>query len=267
MSAEKLNHRGVELLQALERFGGSARSADLAEALDVSGETVRRTIAGLAEAGHVQRVHGGVLLSGQDTGGSDFVARMGQRAREKRAIARRIATEITDGMTVFLDVSTTTSFVAECLTRRSGLTIVTNGVSVGQALSDRNRTSLHLLGGEMSNRDNGTFGTLTETQAARFAYDLAIFGVDAISVSQGYLYHSPPEAALAGVVARGAARIVVGATGEKLHSTAPHKGLLPGQVDMLVCDSTLPPDLATALAAAGTRLVVVDPAPEPQPAT
>jgi len=40
----KHSHRELELLEALHRLGGSARSAELAKTLDVSEETVRRTI-------------------------------------------------------------------------------------------------------------------------------------------------------------------------------------------------------------------------------
>lgn len=42
--ALKHSHRELELLEALHRLGGSGRSAELAKTLDVSEETVRRTI-------------------------------------------------------------------------------------------------------------------------------------------------------------------------------------------------------------------------------
>lgn len=87
MRSDKINHRGLELLQALERLGGSARSSDLVEVLEVSGETVRRTIAGLAESGHVRRVHGGVLLQRPEVEGGDFVSRLG-RMRAKSGQSR-----------------------------------------------------------------------------------------------------------------------------------------------------------------------------------
>lgn len=252
MRSDKINHRGLELLQALERLGGSARSSDLVEVLEVSGETVRRTIAGLAESGHVRRVHGGVLLQRPEVEGGDFVSRLGENAREKRAVARRVAEEIEDGMTLFLDVSTTTSFVVESLGRLSQLTVVTNALGIGQALANRNDNRVHLLGGEVSGRDNGTFGALTQAQAARFAYDLAVFGVDGVSAEQGYLYYSEPEAAMAEVVAASAGRVVVGITQDKFSRAAPYKGMAPTQVDLLVADGEAPAELEAQLALWGT---------------
>ncbi len=252
MRSDRINHRGLELLQALERLGGSARSSDLAEVLEVSGETVRRTIAGLADSGHVRRVHGGVLLSRPEVEGGDFVARLGEHTREKRAVAHRVSEEIEDGMTLFLDVSTTTSFVVECLGRLTHLTVVTNALGIGQALANRNDNRVHLLGGEVFGRDNGTFGALTQAQAARFAYDLAVFGVDGVSSEQGYLYYSEPEAAMAELVASMAGRVVVGVTQDKFQRPAPYKGMAVQDVDLVVADAEAPASLAARLAEWGT---------------
>lgn len=252
MSKEKINHRGVELLQALERLGGSARSADLAQMLEVSGETVRRTVAALSKAGQVRRVHGGVLLHSGSAVGRDFGARLGENTQEKRSVAQRIAQDVEDGMTLFLDVSTTTSFVVEHLGALSRLTVVTNALGIGQALANRNDNRVHLLGGEVSERDNGTFGAQTQVQAERFAYDLAIFGVDGVSSQQGYLYHNADEAALAAVVAEAAAQVLVGVTGEKFARSAPYKGMRPQTVQQLIADVAPPPAMAAALAGWGT---------------
>ena len=111
-----LSHREVELLETLRRLGGSGRSTELALILDVSEETVRRTIKSLAKAGSVERVHGGAYLvgpAGAGETGSSFFRRMGENPDEKAQIAAAVMPQIVDGMTVFLDVGSTTSFVAE----------------------------------------------------------------------------------------------------------------------------------------------------------
>ena len=60
----KHSHREMALLEALHRLGGSARSAELAKTLDVSEETVRRTIKALSRAGVLERMYGGAFLAG-----------------------------------------------------------------------------------------------------------------------------------------------------------------------------------------------------------
>jgi DeoR family glycerol-3-phosphate regulon repressor len=105
-------HRELELLDVLRRLGGTARNSDLAKTLDVSEETVRRTIKALSKAGTVERVHGGAYLAGAQ-GDPSFFHRISQHADEKRRIAAHVAKLVQDQMTVFMDVGSTTAFVAE----------------------------------------------------------------------------------------------------------------------------------------------------------
>jgi DeoR family glycerol-3-phosphate regulon repressor len=248
-AASTLSHREVGLLQALRRLGGSGRSAELALMLDVSEETVRRTIKALAKAGALERVHGGAYLvgAGNDASGPSFFRRMGENPQEKKRIAEAVMPKIVDGMTVFLDVGSTTSFVAEALRRRHNLTVVTNSIGVAQVLSNHNGNHLHLLGGEMRGDDRGTFGPVSEQQAARFAFDIAILSADALSAKHGLLFHNASEAELASVVAEAAEKIIVVTTASKFSETAPHCGPAPQLLDGLVSDREPGKKLARAL--------------------
>ena len=79
---DRTNHREVELLEVLRRVGGSARTANLAEVLGVSEETIRRTAKSLVKADLVHRVHGGIFLANAEAEHSLF-ARLGHRSSEK----------------------------------------------------------------------------------------------------------------------------------------------------------------------------------------
>ena len=122
-------HREVELLETLRSLGGSSRTAALAEALGVSEETIRRTVKALAKSGLLQRVHGGVYLTNKDAL-SPFAARLGKHAEEKSRIATQAAAMIPNGSSVFLDVGSTTAFVAERLKDHRDLTVITNALIV-----------------------------------------------------------------------------------------------------------------------------------------
>ncbi|GAA6194498.1 DeoR/GlpR family DNA-binding transcription regulator [Phaeobacter sp. NW0010-22] len=240
------SHRELELLDALRRLGGSARGAELAKALDVSEETVRRTIKSLSKSGAVERVHGGAYLAGTQ-GDPSFFRRISRHSDEKQAIAAGVADQVHDGMTLFLDVGTTTAFVAEELRQRSGLTVATNSIGVAQALVNHNGNKVHLLGGEMQGDERGTFGFVTERQARRFAFDMAILSVDALSAKRGFLYLNETEANLAGVIADSAESVLMAVDHHKFSETAPYQGPEPRQVDMVVTDQPPGAKLATAL--------------------
>jgi len=242
----KHSHRELELLEALHRLGGSARSAELAKTLDVSEETVRRTIKALAKSGVLERMYGGAHLAGP-RGASGFMQRIATHPVEKRAIAGAVAAHVYDGMTLFLDVGSTTAFVAQALRARSLLTVVTNSIGVAEILASHNGNQVHLLGGEMQSDERGTFGAMTQAQVARFAYDLAILSTDALSPRQGFLCLNAAEAALAGAVAGNAARVLVALDHHKFNRTAPHCSVPADRVDEIVTDAMPSGVLAQAL--------------------
>ena len=241
------SHRELELLGLLRRLGGSARNADLAKALNVSEETVRRAVKSLSKSGAVARVHGGAFLVGAQSDPS-FIQRISQHEDEKRRIAVTVARHVKDGMCLFLDVGTTTAFVAEEIRALAQLTIVTNSIGVAQVLVNHNGNRVHLLGGEMYQVERGNFGSLTETQARRFAYDLSVFSADALSPSFGFLHLNANEAQLAQVVAESSHRVLYGLDHFKYGKTAPHRGVAAEQVDHLVSDAKPKGDLKQFLA-------------------
>lgn len=252
-SSAKHSHRELELLDALRRLGGSARSAELAKTLDVSEETVRRTIKSLSKSGVLERMYGGAYLTGPREA-PNFARRIARHSSEKRAIAARVVAEVQDDMTLFLDVGSTTAFVAQRLRERLRLTVATNSIGVAQALANHNGNHVHLLGGEMQTDERGTFGFVTEQQCRRFAYDLAILSTDALSEKHGFLNFIAAEANLAAVVAGCSERVLVALDGHKFDQTAPHRGLSPRDVDLMVTDRMPAPGLADAIRGWGIDL-------------
>lgn len=254
---KNLSHRELALLEALQRLGGSGRSAELAKMLDVSEETVRRSIKSLAKVGAVERVHGGAYLAGPQGGPSVF-RRMGEDIAEKKRIAEATLPQIQDGMTVFLDVGSTTAFVAEALRLRRDLVVVTNSIGVAQMLVNHNGNRLHLLGGEMSNDERGTFGPMTEQQASRFVYDVAVLSADALSAKHGLLFHNASEAQLTMAVAANAGQVIVVTAHSKFSESAPHRGPDPQALDLLVSDREPGKKLARALSDWGCDFILAD---------
>ncbi|MCP5089103.1 MAG: DeoR/GlpR transcriptional regulator [Rhodobacteraceae bacterium] len=229
------SHRELELLDVLRRFGGSARNSELASTLDVSEETVRRTVKVLSKSGSVARVHGGAYLVGTQVDPS-FFRRIAQNSEEKRLIAREAVCSISDGMTLFLDVGSTTAYVAEELRVRNNLTVATNSVGVARTLVGHNNNRVFLLGGEMQADEHGAFGHVTERQARRFAYDIAVLSADALNAKMGFLFLNAAEANLASVITENTNQTVVVMAHDKYKSTAPHCSFSPQQISQLFTD-------------------------------
>ena len=198
-------------------------------------------------------MYGGAYLTGPPEAPS-FLRRIAKHSTEKRAIAKTVIDYVQDGMTLFLDVGSTTAFVAESLRDHSRLTVATNSVGVAQVLANHNGNHVHLLGGEMQIDERGTFGFVTEQQCLRFAYDLAILSTDALCENRGFLNLNAAEANLAAVVAKCAGSVLVVLDHTKFEQTAPHCGLETWDVDVIVTDQTPGQNLTNAIQAWGIDL-------------
>ena len=245
-NSSRHSHRELELIETLHRLGGSARSAELAKTLEVSEETVRRTIKTLSKSGVLERMYGGAYLAGPRTAPS-FFNRITKNAAQKRAIATKVVERVKDGMTLFLDVGSTTAFVAEKLRDRFNLTVATNSIGVAQVLANHNANRVHLLGGEMQIDERGSFGFVAEQQCRQYSYDLAIFSTDALSARRGFLYLNASEANLAAVVTDCSERVMVAMDHHKFDKAAPYLGFDAMTVDEVVTDQLPKHDLAQAI--------------------
>lgn len=240
-SEHHATHREVELLDTLRNFGGSARTAMLAEKLNVSEETVRRTVKALAKSGLVQRVHGGVYLANTEAL-TPVATRIGRRSQEKAQIAAAAAELIPARSSVFLDVGSTTVYVAENLRNHRALTVVTNSLQAAQALAGINDNKVFLAGGQLQTVENGVFGSETIEYVSRFNIDTAVISIDGFDDRSGFLLAGAQEADLARTVSRKARRTIVVSDHTKFGQNAPMIACDAADVDVLVTDR--PPSAA-----------------------
>ncbi|MBR2344233.1 MAG: DeoR/GlpR transcriptional regulator [Lentisphaeria bacterium] len=110
---------------------------ELREKFGVSNATIHRDISELVRRGLLQKVRGGVAFESQThehSSSAAFLDRLNWNCRAKQIIADRAFQRIEDGDILFLDSSTTVSWLAEKLLKScfSSLTIVTNAVSIIQ---------------------------------------------------------------------------------------------------------------------------------------
>jgi DeoR family transcriptional regulator, glycerol-3-phosphate regulon repressor len=242
-SKTRANHREVEVLEALRQLGGAARNANLAEVLGVSEETIRRTTKALAKADLVRRVHGGSYLP--DSGAGDGVySRLGLLQGEKGRIGAAVVALIPDGSCVFLDVGSTTAFVAQALNARRGLDVVTNSLNAAQALAEQGGNRVFVAGGRLRRDQLGMFGSETIDFVRGFHIDVAIMSVDAIDARRGFLLNGADEAAVARAAIRQADRAIIVADHEKFGQKSPLVLCPPQEIDVVVTDQPLEPGMA-----------------------
>src|SRR6202012_5069377 len=115
--------RKQKVLAILKREG-QVVAKDVAEAMGVSEDTIRRDLRELAQEGRLQRVHGGALPASPAM--ADFAGRESITTSGKAAIGRAAAAMIRAGQVVILDGGTTAREIARHIPLDLKATIVTH---------------------------------------------------------------------------------------------------------------------------------------------
>lgn len=118
----------------LVRLQGYVSTEELVEHFDVSPQTIRRDLNDLADQNKIQRHHGGAALPSSSVNAA-YNDRKVMWSEEKARIAQRVASQIPDGATLFIDIGTTPEAVAHALMNHKNLRVVTNNLNVATLLT------------------------------------------------------------------------------------------------------------------------------------
>ena len=179
--------RHNEIVQRL-RASGSVSVGELADIFGVSHETIRRDLKVLADQGYLDVVHGGAARRGMME--PSIAERGGENADGKALIARTDARMVADAGSVLVDSGTTTAALSYELVGRPGLTIFTNSLNHAVTLCRVSGNRVIMLGGEVDNNDEATFGTGTSTGIDSVRADVAFIGVGGFAEDGGMTDYS-----------------------------------------------------------------------------
>ncbi|MBL1437070.1 MAG: DeoR/GlpR transcriptional regulator [Rhodobacteraceae bacterium] len=252
------NQREQEILREVQRAGGSCRIGFLARQLKVSDETIRRNIKTLEASGLVNKVHGGVSLTGSvSVVEPPFQRRMDRNTAAKEALAAHVADMIKNGDSLFLDVGSTIAYVAKALQNHQDLYIVTNSVAVAHLLTGRNNNRVFLAGGELRVLDGAAFGQDALNFIKRFNVQYSISSVAAINAQSGFMLFDIQEADISSVVTKKAQVSIVVADSSKFDGRSPVSIQSPQNFSVLITDAAPDEPIAAMLKKNKISLVVI----------
>ncbi|MBV0891422.1 DeoR/GlpR family DNA-binding transcription regulator [Paracoccus sp. Z118] len=247
----------IRQMQILEHVRGSGRASveELAAALGVTPQTIRRDLAELAGQGALDRVHGGAILrSGASNIAYEERRRMNDEA--KTAIGRACAAQIPDNSSVILNIGTTTEAVARALLRHRDLTVITNNMNVANILAANDSCEVVVAGGLLRRSDGGLVGDLTSEFMANFKTDYAIVGCSALDEDGDILDFDMAEVRVSRAILQQARERWLVTDAAKLGRKAPIRVVSLGELDAVFIDQPLPAALARLCDEGGTRVVV-----------
>lgn len=238
--------RQPEILEIARREGRVTVEA-LSAHFDVTSQTVRRDLSELAEAGKLERVHGGAVLPSGATN-IEYEARRLLSAKGKRRIAAHCAGKIPAGSSVFLNIGTTTEAVARALLDHKDLLVVTNNLNVAGILAGGVGCRVTVTGGRLRQGDGGLLGASALNAVRQFKPDIAVIGCSAVDAHGDLLDFDPEEVALTQEIILAARQSWLVADHSKLQRHAPGRIASLAQIDAFFTDASLPAALASRCA-------------------
>lgn len=226
---------------------------DLADRLGVSEMTIRRDLAELDRAGHLDRVHGGAV----PRRAPEFGSRTTTMGVAKAAIAAAVAALVPPGAAVGIDSGTTCHAVAGALAARddlTGVTVVTHSLHAALALQGSGHRVL-VLGGVLT-PELSLVRPDPGPALPGVHLDVLVLGCGGIDAARGVTYFDPAEVDVRRSLVAVADRVVLAADHTKVGR---RKAMVLGDldlVDVLVTDREPSDELGRALAAAGAEVVV-----------
>ncbi|MGV2986715.1 DeoR/GlpR family DNA-binding transcription regulator [Vibrio sp. E150_011] len=152
----------------------SATVEEIAEAFNVSVETIRRDLKKLDESGALKRVHGGAVSVQEIDEGRSFHARAKDYLEEKELLVSKALDYIQEGMVIGLDASSSSWCLAREIPNIS-CTIITNSLQNVIALEGKNNISVICTGGSYSEKYSSFYGPLAVDTLANMSVDVCFF--------------------------------------------------------------------------------------------
>jgi len=239
---EQLNQQGevsVELLSA--HFGTSE-------------VTIRKDLGALEANGLLLRRYGGAVPMPQEAIQED--AGNGEFSETKRAIARAAAALINDHNRIIIDSgSTTTAALLPELSGKQGLVVMTNSLSVANALRElENEPTILMTGGTWDPKSEGFQGQLAEQMLRSYNFDQFFIGAAGLDLERGTTTFNELFT-LSQVMAEVSREVIVMAESKKIGRKIHNLELPWSVIDKLVTDTGLSVEDRTVIKAQGVDVI------------
>ena len=245
-----------ELILSEVRRSASIRISRLAMRLGVAGETIRRDLIELGDAGLLNRTYGGATIS-LVTSEPVIAERSQTMVEERTRIGRGAAGLVKKGQIVMIDGGSTTYEVARNLSQlRRDLTVITNSIGVASVAGANPTFRVILCPGTYDSREASVFGEDTVEFISRYNADIAIIGASSLSADGPSDMISGAAAVKRAMISRTLSTALV-VTNDKFGRNSLERVCGLGELSDIVTDREPQPALRAVIEAAGTELHVV----------
>ena len=233
---------------------GKLYNGDIAEILGISLPTVRRDLEAMEALGMLRRTHGGAEAV-EDKDELSFYSKIKAFQEEKRRIGVLAASLIPEESVIGCTGGTTVVTVMKALKGRS-LTVITNAINVAMELAPYDSLEVVVTGGSLRPRSYELIGQVADRTIDEFHFNIALLGVDGISVEHGISPFAIGEAHTASLYIKQADEVWIVADHSKIGRIAPAIIAPLSRVKRLITDEGIGAKEREALEAAGMEVLI-----------
>lgn len=227
-------HRREHILDKISNHS-KVTVADIASALDVTTETVRRDLKDLEKEGLLRRVHGGAI-STTPIRDEPISERVQKLAVEKGQIAQLAVKLISDGTSVFLNIGSTVESLARQLGGFKDLKLYTNSLNVAQIANEFKGVTVFVTPGQLRSVESDLVGYDTVSYIQNYYFDTVFMGVAGVDIDRGFMDFEEDESRIRQALIKCARNKVMLADSSKFGKSANICSANFSDVDRLVTD-------------------------------
>jgi DeoR/GlpR family transcriptional regulator of sugar metabolism len=174
----------------------------------------------------------------------------------KLSIAQTAGSLVKPGDVILIDSGQVTTYLAQALRGMSGITVITNGLGVFDALRDRPGINLLVTGGVLRHESQALIGPTVESILRELRADKLFLSVSGVSIGFGLSHTNPAEVAIKQAMIRAAREIILLADHTKFEQESVMQIAPLPVVNKLVTDDALPASTRLELAKLGIEVIL-----------
>ncbi|WP_088052438.1 DeoR/GlpR family DNA-binding transcription regulator [Virgibacillus dakarensis] len=211
-----------------------ATVTELANHFEVHEATIRRDLSLLEKEGKLKRTHGGVMIDDEIHSEPPFNERESAQYEEKRKIGQLAAELIEDGHHIILDSGTTTAHIADAITEKQNLTVITNDINIAAKLRFSLSIKVIVTGGMLFPESYILNGMITDEVLDKLHVHIAFIGTPAFHPTLGLTHFDETLVPAKRAMIRSAKKTVVVCDHTKIGRVSLHTVAKNKDIDSLI---------------------------------
>jgi len=209
-------------------------SSSLCHEMQVSEDTIRRDLQELSDTGKVIKVHGGALSPSFNE--VYYTPSRVYSQSQKRIIAQKAASLITDGMFVLTGGGSTISELARALPPQLKATFITGSIPAIAEYLHHPGIEVIVIGDKISKNSKITTGGEAISKIKQIKADLCILGVNAIDIENGITDSDWDVVQIKKAMIESSLKVICLTIAEKINSVQPIQVCSVNDIDILITE-------------------------------